>query len=91
MASLAAREWMASAFPITAADVSQTSRSAATSRGIDGVQRKEDGHAGPKKGRGAYYGHKWEAKRASSRRRREVAKRLSRVARRPHDAVDTTA
>lgn len=43
---------------------------------------KKTEHAGPKKGRGAFYGHKWEAKRASSRRRREEAKRLSRAARR---------
>jgi hypothetical protein len=39
---------------------------------------KKTEHAGPKRGRGAYYGRKREAKRASSRRRREDAKNLAR-------------
>jgi hypothetical protein len=52
---------------------------------------KKTEHAGPKKGRGAFYGHKWEAKRASSRRRREDAKRLSKAARsHPADRDDAT-
>jgi hypothetical protein len=45
---------------------------------------KQTEHAGSKKGRGAYYGHKGEAKRASSRRRREDARRLWHAARRSH-------
>jgi len=32
-------------------------------------------HAGSKKGRGAFYGHKVDAKRASKRRRRQESKR----------------
>jgi hypothetical protein len=35
---------------------------------------KKTEHAGPKKGRGAFYGRKAEAKRQSNRRRREDAK-----------------
>ena len=36
---------------------------------------KKTEHAGPKKGRGAFYGPKAEAKRSSNRRRRRTAKR----------------
>ncbi len=35
---------------------------------------KKTEHAGPKKGRGAFWGRKVEAKRASNRRRREMDK-----------------
>ncbi len=35
-------------------------------------------HSGAKKGRGAFYGRKVEAKRASNRRRRETDKRSTR-------------
>jgi hypothetical protein len=35
---------------------------------------KKTEHAGPKKGRGAYWGRKADAKRESNRTRREVAK-----------------
>jgi hypothetical protein len=35
-------------------------------------------HSGAKKGRGAFYGRKVEAKRASNRRRRETGKRAAR-------------
>jgi len=36
---------------------------------------KKTEHAGPKKGSGAFYGRKAEAKKASNRRRREDSKR----------------
>jgi hypothetical protein len=50
---------------------------------------KKTEHAGPKKGRGAHYGPKWEAKRTSARRRREAARRQTRAARRsPPDDSD---
>jgi hypothetical protein len=39
---------------------------------------KKTEHAGPKKGRGAYWGRKAEAKRESNRLRRENAKRAVR-------------
>ncbi len=35
-------------------------------------------HSGPKKGRGAYYGRKANAKHQSKRKRREISKRLIR-------------
>jgi hypothetical protein len=37
---------------------------------------KKTEHAGPKKGNGAFYGRKADAKKASNRRRRENDKRL---------------
>ena len=42
-----------------------------------GNARKTE-HAGPKKGRGAYWGRKADAKRESNRTRREVAKQAVR-------------
>jgi hypothetical protein len=39
---------------------------------------KKTEHAGPKKGRGAYWGHKADAKRESDRLRRKNAKRAIR-------------
>ena len=39
---------------------------------------KKTEHSGAKKGRGAFYGRKVEAKRASNRRRRETGKRTVR-------------
>jgi len=38
---------------------------------------KKTEHAGPKKGSGAFYGAKAEAKKASNRRRREISKRTA--------------
>jgi len=38
---------------------------------------KKTEHAGPKKGSGAFYGRKVEAKKASNRRRREDDKRAA--------------
>ncbi len=38
---------------------------------------KKSEHAGSKKGRGAFYGRKTEAKKASNRRRREDDKRAA--------------
>jgi hypothetical protein len=38
---------------------------------------KKTEHAGAKKGRGAFYGHKVDAKKASNRRRREDDKRAA--------------
>ena len=69
-----------SASPIIAAGGSQTLPFAAGSDAALANKAKRTEHAGPKKGRGAYYGRKREAKRASARRRREDAKRLSRAA-----------
>ena len=42
------------------------------------VKARKLEHAGAKKGRGAFYGRKVEAKRASNRRRREADKRATR-------------
>lgn len=36
---------------------------------------KKNEHCGPKKGRGAFWGRKAEAKRQSNKRRREIGKR----------------
>jgi hypothetical protein len=38
---------------------------------------KKTEHAGPKKGGGAFYGRKVDAKKASNRRRREASKRTA--------------
>jgi hypothetical protein len=40
-----------------------------------GSEAKKTEHSGPKRGRGAYWGHKWEAKKESNRMRRENSKR----------------
>jgi hypothetical protein len=40
-----------------------------------GYEAKKTEHCGPKRGRGAYYGYKWEAKKESNRIRHENAKR----------------
>ena len=40
-----------------------------------GYEAKKTEHCGAKRGRGAYYGHKWEAKKESNRIRRENWKR----------------
>jgi hypothetical protein len=45
-----------------------------------GYEAKKTEHCGAKRGRGAYYGYKWEAKKESNRIRRENAKRDIRVA-----------
>jgi hypothetical protein len=40
-----------------------------------GYAAKKTEHSGPKRGNGAYWGYKWEAKQESNRVRRENAKR----------------
>ena len=40
-----------------------------------GYEAKKTEHCGPKRGNGAYWGYKWEAKEQSNRIRRENAKR----------------
>jgi hypothetical protein len=40
-----------------------------------GFEAKKTEHCGPKRGNGAYWGYKWEAKKESNRIRRENAKR----------------
>ncbi len=40
-----------------------------------GYEPKKTEHCGPKRGEGAYWGYKWEAKKESNRIRRENAKR----------------
>lgn len=40
-----------------------------------GYEAKKTEHCGPKRGEGAYWGYKWEAKKESNRIRRENAKR----------------
>jgi hypothetical protein len=48
-----------------------------------GAMNRKTEHAGPKKGRGAFYGRKAEAKALSNRRRREQDK----IATKPRDNV----
>jgi hypothetical protein len=45
-----------------------------------GYEAKRTEHSGPKRGKGAYWGYKWEAKKESNRIRRENAKREIRAA-----------
>ena len=45
-----------------------------------GYEAKKTEHCGPKRGKGAYWGYKWEAKKESNRIRRENAKREIRAA-----------
>jgi hypothetical protein len=45
-----------------------------------GYEARKTEHSGPKRGNGAYWGYKWEAKRESNRIRRENAKREIRAA-----------
>jgi hypothetical protein len=40
-----------------------------------GFEAKKTEHSGPKRGNGAYWGYKWEAKQESNRIRRENWKR----------------
>lgn len=40
-----------------------------------GYEAKKTEHAGPKRGRGAYWGYRWDAKKESNRIRREHGKR----------------
>jgi hypothetical protein len=49
-----------------------------------GYEARKTEHSGPKRGNGAYWGYKWEAKRESNRIRRENAK--ARDPRRHHRA-----
>ena len=51
-----------------------------------GCEAKKTEHSGPKRGNGAYWGYKWEAKKESNRIRRENAKREIRAA-----AIDAPA
>jgi hypothetical protein len=51
-----------------------------------GYEAKKTEHSGPKRGNGAYWGYKWEAKKESNRIRRENAKREIRAA-----AIDAPA
>jgi hypothetical protein len=50
------------------------------SAALMGYEAKETEHCGPKRGEGAYWGYKWEAKKESNRIRRENAKREIRAA-----------
>jgi hypothetical protein len=45
-----------------------------------GYEAKKTEHCGPKRGNGAYWGYKWEAKKKSNRIRRENWKREIRAA-----------
>jgi hypothetical protein len=45
-----------------------------------GYEAKKTEHSGPKRGNGAYWGYKWEAKKESNRIRRENWKREIRAA-----------
>ena len=45
-----------------------------------GYEAKKTEHAGPKRGNGAYWGNRWDAKKESNRIRRENAKREIRAA-----------
>jgi hypothetical protein len=45
-----------------------------------GYEAKKTEHSGPKRGNGAYWGYKWEAKKESNRIRRENWKREIRIA-----------
>ncbi len=45
-----------------------------------GYEVKKTEHCGPKRGNGAYWGYKWEAKKESNRIRRENWKREIRAA-----------
>lgn len=45
-----------------------------------GYEAKKTEHNGPKRGNGAYWGYKWEAKKESNRIRRENWKREIRAA-----------
>jgi len=40
-----------------------------------GYEAKKTEHSGPKRGNGAYWGYKWQAKKESNRIRRENGKR----------------
>jgi hypothetical protein len=51
-----------------------------------GYEARKTEHSGPKRGNGAYWGYKWEAKKESNRIRRENAKRDIRAA-----AIDAPA
>ena len=51
-----------------------------------GYEAKKTGHCGPKRGNGAYWGYKWEAKKESNRIRRENWKREIR-----HELADSGA
>jgi hypothetical protein len=48
-----------------------------------GYEAKKTEHAGPKRGNGAYWGYRWDAKKESNRIRRENWKREIRTATRP--------
>ena len=56
-----------------------------------GYETKKTEHSGPKRGNGAYWGYKWEAKKESNRIRRENAKREIRAAAGNYDALEGDA
>lgn len=51
-------------------------------------EAKKTEHCGPKRGEGAYWGYKWEAKKESNRIRRENWKREIRAKLRDHARCD---
>jgi hypothetical protein len=55
-----------------------------------GYEAKKTEHAGPKRGNGAYWGYKWEAKKESNRVRRENWKREIRTATTEAAGVEST-
>jgi hypothetical protein len=56
-----------------------------------GYEAKKTEHSGPKRGNGAYWGYKWEAKKESNRIRRENAKREIRAAGGDYDFLEGDA
>jgi hypothetical protein len=57
----------------------------------DGLRGQENGALWSKRGEGAYWGYKWEAKKESNRIRRENAKREIRDASATDNECETTA
>jgi hypothetical protein len=56
-----------------------------------GYEAKKTEHSGPKRGKGAYWGYKWEAKKESNRIRRENSKREIRDATGNYDFLEGDA
>ena len=56
-----------------------------------GYEARKTEHSGPKRGNGAYWGYKWEAKKESNRIRRENAKREIRAAGGDYDLLEGDA
>lgn len=55
-----------------------------------GYEAKKTEHAGPKRGNGAYWGYRWDAKKESNRIRRENWKREIRTELRDRDIAYRT-